>query len=124
MDLKQELMNVFFPKKDFGGWESTVDDNEKSICTDNEYVNFSKKKKDNREYYEITVGSMYTAVGVGLKKLLKLVEMFGTEEIDVDDFSYGGCETCDYGSDYGHTLQLYNVTKRIDELEQLCKQED
>ena len=34
----------------------------------------------------------------------KLSELFGTREFDVNKYSMHGCETCDYGSRYGHEL--------------------
>lgn len=36
-----------------------------------------------------------------------LCDAFGTKHIDeLDHYSEGGCESCDYGSDYGFTLRI------------------
>lgn len=56
------------------------------------------------EYYDLTLSSMYDPPGLSLKHLIALAEFFGTQNIRDERFSYGGCETCDYGSDYGFTL--------------------
>lgn len=56
------------------------------------------------EYYEVTLSSEYCPPGLSLKHLIALSEFFGTQNITDERFSHGGCETCDYGSDYGFTL--------------------
>lgn len=68
--------------------------------------------------FELEYGSMYTAPPFGLREMKALAELFGVadEDLDVDDYSTGGCETCDFGSDYGHTIQLRRPTKRVAEL--------
>jgi hypothetical protein len=72
--------------------------------------------------YTLTVGKMYDAPGVTFELMKAMSEVFGTDSIDVDNFAHSGCETCDYGSDYGHDIQLRNVTKRLDELDALVAQ--
>lgn len=53
----------------------------------------------------ITISSMYNAPGLTFANLTALSQYFKTERIDtLDEFSYGGCETCDYGSSYGFIL--------------------
>jgi len=54
--------------------------------------------------------------------LKELSDYFGTDEIDIDSYGQGGCDTCDYGSDYGHTVQIYNPTKNVEELQQLVEE--
>lgn len=54
----------------------------------------------------IRVGQMYEPPPLNLGILLDLAEFFGTKNIDDDRFSHGGCETCDYGSEYGFTLRI------------------
>lgn len=66
--------------------------------------------------YEITVGAMYAAPPLAFAQLKALSEMFGTEWIDANGYAESGCETCDYGSDYGHVIELRDVTRRLDEL--------
>lgn len=54
----------------------------------------------------ITVEAMYESPGRSLPQLIQLSEFLGTKEIeDVDQYGYGGCESCDYGSRYGFTLE-------------------
>ena len=77
-----------------------------------------KVKKIDRGY-EISYGYMYESPNLSFAILMKLSELFGTEEIDVDDFAYGGCDTCDYGSCYGHEIQVYNPTKNVSEMDRL-----
>lgn len=52
----------------------------------------------------LTIGQMYEPPGLNLDKLLQLADFFGTKNIDDERFANGGCESCDYGSDYGFTL--------------------
>ena len=61
----------------------------------------------------ITIGNQYEAPQVTFANLLKLSEYFGTTVIDVDDYANSGCETCDYGSDYGHDITIKNPTRGI-----------
>lgn len=69
--------------------------------------------------FSFKYGRMYSAPELSFKTLKQLSDHFGTEEIDVDNYSQGGCDTCDYGSDYGHTIQIYNPTKNVEELQEL-----
>lgn len=55
----------------------------------------------------IKVEQMYSFVSCNFSHLKRLSELFGTEKIDVDDWSMGGCDTCDYGSSYVRTFQIY-----------------
>jgi len=57
------------------------------------------------EKVAIRFACMYEAPNLNLNVLMKLADFLGTKNInDGDKFSYGGCETCDYGSSYGFTL--------------------
>ncbi len=69
--------------------------------------------------YEITYGKMYDAPPLNLDTLMRLSDLFGTTSIDVDRYSQGGCDTCDWGSDYGHTIQIYKPTKQLGGMELL-----
>lgn len=69
--------------------------------------------------YEIEVGQMYEYVGLNFAKLMKLSELFGTQEIDVDNYAQEGCESCDWGSSYTHTIQVLHPTKSLEALEEL-----
>lgn len=54
----------------------------------------------------LTVHAMYNPPGLGLKQLMELSRFFETENIEDERFSHPGCDTCDYGSDYGFTLYI------------------
>lgn len=84
------------------------------LCEGGLTLNILERK--NKYGFELQYSNMYERPTLGLKKLMQLSKLFGTEEIDVDDFSCGGCETCDYGSDYGHTIQVYNPTQNYGEI--------
>ena len=71
--------------------------------------------------FEIKYGAMYGRPELNLPTLMKLVELFGTEKIDVNDYAIGGCETCDYGSDYGHTITVLNPTKCVELAAELAR---
>jgi uncharacterized alpha/beta hydrolase family protein len=43
----------------------------------------------------------------------ELSDHFGTDEIDIDGYSQRGCETCDYGSEYGHDVEIMEPTKGL-----------
>ena len=56
---------------------------------------------------DITVSCMYEAPGLSFAQLKELSDFFESVHINDDArFSYGGCETCDYGSEYGFTLTV------------------
>lgn len=58
---------------------------------------------------------MYVSPKLNFNLLKKISEFFGTEDIDVDnDIAITGCETCDYNSEYGHTVYVRNYTKGVD----------
>jgi hypothetical protein len=74
--------------------------------------------------YEISYGSMYESPELSFAMLCKLSELFGTKSVDVDNYSSSGCESCDYGSDYGHTIQICKITENADELNKLVGKGD
>lgn len=76
------------------------------------------------EGFELEYGAMYESPGLSFSHLKKLSELFGTDEVDVDNYGHGGCESCDWGSDYGHTIQIYKPTKNADELKALVGKGD
>jgi hypothetical protein len=67
-------------------------------------------------HIRITYGQMYESPTLNFKILSELSEMFGTKNIDVDDFSQGGCDTCDYGSDYGHDIDIKDFTACVSDV--------
>lgn len=61
--------------------------------------------KGNIVYIELS--AMYSAPGLTFKQLLELSKFFNTDKIDDNDkINQPGCETCDYGSQYGFTLKI------------------
>jgi len=55
----------------------------------------------------IKVHAQYEHPAMNLSIMKALADFFGTDDINDDDkYSYGGCETCDYGSKYGYTLTV------------------
>jgi hypothetical protein len=73
--------------------------------------------------YELTYGCMYEAPGLGFSNLKMLSELFGTDSVDVDNYGEGGCESCDWGSSYGNTIQIRKITKNAGELKKLVGKE-
>ena len=67
----------------------------------------------------ITYGQMFESPVLNFASLAKLSELFGTQDIDVDNYAYSGCQSCDYGSDYGHEISIKNITKNIEEVNNL-----
>jgi hypothetical protein len=64
-------------------------------------------KSDYPNKVEIVISCMYESPSPTLSVLKQLFEFFETDNINDDDhFSYSGCETCDYGSEYGYTLTV------------------
>lgn len=76
-------------------------------CCDIELV------KNQEDYVEVKLSSMYEAPGLNFTKLSAISQFFDTTNLsDPDTFSYGGCETCDYGSSYGFTITVRPNIKR------------
>jgi hypothetical protein len=66
-----------------------------------------------KDLVEIRLSAMYEAPGLSLKKLMALAEFFDTQNIsDPDTFANSGCETCDYGSSYGFSLEIKPEEKK------------
>jgi hypothetical protein len=56
---------------------------------------------------DIQMSSMYDPPCLSFALLMAMADFFGTRNINDDDrYSSSGCETCDYGSDYGFTLTI------------------
>ena len=55
---------------------------------------------------EVIIKQMYEYINCSLENLIKVSRIVGTEKIDVDEWSTGGCETCDYGSSYEKTITI------------------
>lgn len=58
----------------------------------------------------ISITAMYDPVRftLSLQEVLEeLSKLTGFPEIDVEGIAVSGCETCDYGSEYGHQFRLH-----------------
>lgn len=64
------------------------------------------------QMYERPTGSEWGGINMALLK--SIADHFGTDNIDVDSISQGGCETCEYGSLYGHRIQVRGATRNTD----------
>lgn len=72
---------------------------------------------------ELSYGKMYEPPELNFTTLKKLSELFGTDNVDVDNYSQGGCESCDWGSNYGHTIQIREITQNLIPALELCNGE-
>lgn len=73
-------------------------------------VKVSKTETSHQMYeYKIVFTQMYEYVNLSFDTLLALSEIFQTKKIDIGDReSWGGCETCDYGSRYIVSVRIGN----------------
>ena len=76
---------------------------------------FSDPRDKGKSGFEIEYSGMYSAPELNFTHLKALSELFGTDKIDVNHFAYSGCDTCDYGSSYGNTIQVYEPQRYADE---------
>lgn len=108
MTLSEKILNVLLDKKEEVKYPKNGDH-----CTIREM----------RNGFEIDYGRMYDSPNLNFAKLKALGELFGTEEINVDNYSESGCETCDYGSSYGHTIQITALTHHEEEMAALVNKD-
>jgi hypothetical protein len=55
----------------------------------------------------LTISAMYSAPGMSFATLDALARFFDTKNVETEsEFSYHGCESCDYGSEYGFDLYI------------------
>jgi hypothetical protein len=71
----------------------------------------------------LTCYRMYDAPPLTAERLMALCDLFGTRNIDVDRRSEGGCESCDWGSQYGYELTIRGATNYVDEFLAKAKEE-
>ncbi len=58
-------------------------------------------------YLDISIGQMYESPGFSFAHLEGLAKFFDTKNVETEsEFRYGGCETCDFGSEYGFVLRI------------------
>jgi hypothetical protein len=79
-----------------------------------EWQTLDVKVQSRKDYIHVEVSRMYDFVTWNYSHLKKLSELFGTEKIDVDNWSAKGCETCDHGSTYAVTFQVYESKHAAD----------
>ena len=72
-------------------------------------------------HLRIKIGKMYESPNLSFAKLLEISKIFGTTNIDVDSYNMSGCESCDYGSDYGHNIDIRDATKNVKQFKKECK---
>jgi hypothetical protein len=88
---------------------------EVNIKSEPEILGLLKESFPDAEKYTITptaegvdleISRMYEYVTFNAESLFKLCEFFDTMNVSDSRYSYGGCETCDYGSKYEVTLHV------------------
>ncbi len=55
---------------------------------------------DDNDVAHLDISRMYDYFPVNYDTMELLSNLFGSKKIDVDEYYYNGCETCDYGSNY------------------------
>lgn len=64
---------------------------------------------------EIRYGQMYETPSIEfVSASVKLKEFYGASDVRLDGYSFSGCKTCDWGSDYGHEILVIGPTKNIE----------
>lgn len=96
----EELIDFFKNKLDYnagaGEWDYTRKAEKVTI------------NQNTEKLVEVEATAMYDAPRLGFQQLKQISEFFGTENVDkYDDISWGGCETCDYGSSYGFVVRIW-----------------
>jgi len=85
----------------------TLDDVKKlNLWETSGYDNFEIILNSVKNGYDLEVTRMYEYVDFSFDILMKLSELFGTKNINVEHFSESGCETCDFGSRYEITFNI------------------
>ena len=62
----------------------------------------------------IRYGQMYDRPTFTLNQAIALQKFFDCEDIRQGEFSHSGCDTCDWGSCYGHELHIVKPKKNQD----------
>lgn len=69
---------------------------------DSVFLHFDKQGR----IREIIVEHMYEPIRLTFDHLAALSKILGTKRIDVDNQSSGGCESCDWDSNYGVNISI------------------
>jgi hypothetical protein len=100
-ELKKRICRIFDDKEEFpSDWDYAV-----SVATGGKNPHIS-----------IRYGHEYISPDLTFAMLSQLGELFGTNEINFDDYDVQGCETCGYGGDHGRKITIYKPTKLKKEL--------
>jgi hypothetical protein len=100
---REQVLELFKKFEDVDSWRKIEDIVYRTIPGDNSI--------------EIKVTSMYSnPINCNYDLLKGLMDLFKTTTIDVDDYDVHGCDSCDWGSAYGHTFQIRNCFSDISEL--------
>lgn len=78
-------------------------------------IKFIPVRKDGNKFY-FKINRMYNAPALSVAHIMDMVNLFGTKKIDINNYGSSGCETCDYGSQYGYNITVENPTRMIKEL--------
>jgi len=79
-----------------------------------EYADFEIELKKDDKTIELKIKQMYEHISLEFKDLLFLSDLFKTTDISTSTYSYDGCETCDYGSEYGTNFVIKNIGIEIE----------
>lgn len=80
-----------------------------------EHTTWTPVREDDKGTLHLKLHRMYESPGLSAEKLMALCDLFGTRKIEVDGYANGGCESCDYGSQYGHEIEVREPTKMVAE---------
>ena len=68
-------------------------------------------ERPTKDSLTIEIKQMYEYVDCSFGRLKKLSELFGTDNIDMNNWASKGCDTCDFGSSYTVNLDIKDITK-------------
>ncbi len=69
-----------------------------------------KVLENTKELVRISISRMYDAPGLSYQQLHELSKFFGTDKLGDEWFSNEGCDSCDYGSEYGFVIEIKTDT--------------
>jgi hypothetical protein len=78
------------------------------------FTDFEIKIKKVKNHFDVTISQMYEFVPANFTHMKALSELFGTDDINMNNWSYAGCETCDWGSNYSVQFDIKNATKELE----------
>lgn len=65
------------------------------------------KVERSKKHVDIQLSSMYHKPGLTFSQIEQIAAFFNTKNVETEsEFSYSGCESCDYGSSYGFVLRV------------------